>query len=257
MFVSLVSGSSGNCSLLSHKNTTILVDIGLSCKKLEQVLSQLNMNIGDIDAILVTHEHSDHTKGIGTVSRKHNIPVYATLKTHIAMTDLNLPDTSIHYITSGTDFEIGNIGIKPFSIPHDALAPVAYNFFFDEKKLTVATDIGEMSDEVFSNIKGSLAVLLESNHDIDMLKSGTYPAFLKQRILGRLGHLSNEAAAEAALNLAKTGTKHLMLGHLSDKNNTPRKAYIETAETLSKNGATLGADVSLTVASRYEVTKFR
>ena len=229
----------------------------MSCKKLEQTLSNLNMTIGDINAILVTHEHTDHIKGIGTVSKKYSLPVYATVKTHEAMTDLGLSEKAIKYLTPDIDLEIGDIGIKPFSIPHDAAGPVAYNFFFDEKKLSLATDIGEMTEDVLSHIKGSLAVLLESNHDINMLKNGSYPAFLKQRILGKYGHLSNEAAAKTALELAKTGTKHLMLGHLSDKNNTPRAAFLETAQFLTNNGAILQKDLTLTVASRFEVTKFR
>lgn len=257
MFVSLVSGSSGNCSLLSHKSTTLLADCGISCKGLEATLSKLNISPRDINGILVTHEHSDHTKGIATVSKKYDIPVYATVKTHEAMSALSLKDSNIRYITAELDFEIGDIGIKPFSIPHDAKGPVAYNFFFDEKKLSLATDMGEMTDSVLSNLSGSLAVLLESNHDIDMLKSGRYPAYLKQRILSSNGHLSNEAAAKTALHLAKTGTKHLMLGHLSDENNTPRAAFYKTAELLIESGAELQKDITLTVASRYEVTRFR
>ena len=257
MFLSLVSGSSGNSTLLSHKNTTILVDLGMSCKKLEQTITQLNMSMADIDAILVTHEHADHIKGVATVSKKYNLPVYATLKTHEAMTDLAIPDKCIKYLTPDIDFEIGNIGIKPFSIPHDAMGPVAYNFFFDEKKLSLATDMGEVTPEVFAHLKGSLAVLLESNHDVNMLKNGSYPYFLKQRILGGLGHLSNETAAKTALELAKTGTKHIMLGHLSDKNNTPRTAFYETAQFLVSQGVELQKDLALTVASRFEVTKFR
>ena len=257
MFVSLVSGSSGNCTLLSHKNTMLLVDCGLSAKKLEQTVSTIGISPEKICGLLVTHEHSDHTKGIGTLSRKYQIPVYATVGTHEAMIDLSISEKAVRYITPGIDLEIGDIGIKPFSIPHDAKNPVAYNFFFDEKKLTLATDMGHITDEILSNIKGSIAVLLESNHDINMLKNGRYPAFLKQRILGKRGHLSNEDAANVALKLAKSGTKHLMLGHLSNENNTPRAAFIKTAEVLTAGGAEVQKDITLTVASRYEVTKFR
>lgn len=257
MFLSLVSGSSGNCSLLSHKNTTILADCGLSCKSLEAHLAGLGITPQDIAGIVVTHEHSDHIKGIGTVSKKYNIPVFATLKTHEAMTHLGLSQTNIRYITPEISFEIGDIGIKPFSIPHDAKGPVAYNFFFDNTKLSLATDMGDMTDAVLSNLTGSLAVLLESNHDINMLKTGRYPAYLKQRILSSNGHLSNEVAAKTALELAKTGTRHLMLGHLSNENNTPRTAFYETATMLTKNGIEVQKDITLRVASRYEVTKFR
>lgn len=257
MFLSLVSGSSGNCTLVSHKNTSLLADCGMSCKKLEQALSSLSMSPAGLDGILVTHEHSDHIKGVGTLSKKYNLPVYATVKTHEQMTDLAIKDTNIRYITPDIDFEIGDIGIKPFSIPHDAAGPVAYNFFFDEKKLSLATDIGKVDDYIFSNLKGSLAVILESNHDIDMLKSGRYPAFLKKRILGDFGHLSNDAAAEVALKLSQSGTRHLMLGHLSNENNTPKTAFYKTATTLLNNGVELQKDTTLTVASRFEVTKFR
>ena len=257
MFLSLVSGSSGNCTLVSHKNTTLLADCGLSCKKLEQIFQTLKIYPADLDGILVTHEHSDHIKGIGTLSKKYNLPVYATVKTHEQMTDLRINDINIKYVTPDIDFEIGDIGIKPFSIPHDAAGPVGYNFFFDEKKLSLATDIGEMTDSIMSKLKGSLAVLLESNHDINMVKTGKYPAFLKQLILGKFGHLSNESAAKTALELAKTGTKHMMLGHLSNENNTPKTAFCETAKLLVNNGVELQKDMTLTVASRYEVTKFR
>ncbi|MBE7015476.1 MAG: MBL fold metallo-hydrolase [Ruminococcaceae bacterium] len=257
MFLSIVSGSSGNCTLVSHKNTTILVDCGLSCKKMEQALSCLGVDPCGIDGILVTHEHSDHTKGIGVASRKYSIPVYATLKTHQQMEIGNLHEKNIKYISPDLDFEIGDIGITPFSIPHDAANPVAYNIFYNNIKVSVATDIGKMNDYIMSHLKGSLAVLLESNHDIDMLKNGKYPMILKKRILSDYGHLSNNSAAETALELAKTGTKHLMLGHLSNENNTPRSAFYATAKMLTENGVDLKSDLALTVASRYEVTKFR
>lgn len=257
MFLSIVSGSSGNCSLISHKNTILLADCGLSCKSLEQSLRGLGLSACDIDGILVTHEHSDHIKGVAVTSKKYDIPVYATVKTHEAMTGIGLCDKNIKYITPELDFEIGDIGVRAFSIPHDASGPVGYSFFYDNMKLSLATDMGEVTEPVMKNLEGSLAVLLESNHDVGMLKSGRYPAFLKQRILGRTGHLSNEVAAETALKLAKTGTKHLMLGHLSNENNTPKTAFCETAKYLGENGVELQKDVMLTVASRYEVTKFR
>lgn len=257
MFLSVVSGSSGNCTLISHKNTTILVDCGLSCKKMEQTLTTLGISPDKIDAILVTHEHSDHVKGIGVASRKYSIPIYATVGTHEKMEVGNLHEKNIKYISPDLDFEIGDIGITPFSIPHDAANPVAYNFFYNNIKVSVATDIGKMNDYIMSHLKGSIAVLLESNHDVDMLRNGKYPMILKKRILSDHGHLSNESAAETALELAKSGTHHLMLGHLSNENNTPRSAFYATAKKLTENGVDLKTDLALTVASRYEVTRFR
>ncbi|MBO5060828.1 MAG: MBL fold metallo-hydrolase [Clostridia bacterium] len=257
MFLSLVSGSSGNCTLVSDGNTTILADCGLSCKKLEQALEKVKINPHDIDALVITHEHSDHIKGAGIVSRKYGLPVFATAKTHEVMDIGNIVDKNIKYITPDIDFEIGTIGVCPFSIPHDAANPVGYNFFFGEKKLSLATDIGRMNDYIMEKLKGSIAVLLESNHDITMLKNGRYPAVLKKRILSEFGHLSNDDAAKTVVELAKSGTAHIMLGHLSNENNTPTAAYTKTAQLLCENGLELNKDVALSVAARFEVSCFK
>ena len=257
MFISLVSGSSGNAALISDGQTNLLADCGLSCKKLEQALKKVNMTPGDLSAILITHEHSDHIKGAGTVARKYKLPIYATLKTHEAMRIGYISEENIKYVMPDVDFEIGTIGVRPFSIPHDAAEPVGYNFFFGEKKLSLATDIGKMNEYIFDRLKGSIAVLLESNHDTEMLKNGRYPLSLKRRILGDFGHLSNTAAAQTVLELLKSGTEHIMLGHLSNENNTPTIAYTETESLLAQNGASVGKDLQLTVAHRYEVSNFR
>ncbi len=257
MFLSLVSGSSGNCALVSDGKTTLLADCGLSCKALEQALQRIGISPWDIDALVITHEHNDHIKGAGVVSRKYNLPIFATAKTHECMDIGKIDEHNIKYISQDIDFEVGTIGVKPFSIPHDAANPVGYNFFFGNKKLSLATDIGKMNDYIFGHLKGSIAVLLESNHDINMLRFGRYPQVLKKRILGELGHLSNEAAAQTVLELVKNGTRHIMLGHLSNENNTPRLAYTETINLLSKNGVDLKKDAAITIAARYEVSKFR
>lgn len=257
MFLSLVSGSSGNCSLISDEKTTLLVDCGLSAKKLEEALYKAKIDPKQISAILITHEHSDHIKGAGIISRKYNLPVFATLKTHEYMNLGKIDSSNIKYITPDIDFEIGTIGVRPFSIPHDAKDPVGYNFFFGEKKLSLATDIGKMNEYVLEHLKGSLAVLLESNHDIDMLKNGSYPAVLKHRILSDIGHLSNIDAAKAVLSLIESGTKHIMLGHLSNENNTPTAAYTTTKNYLEENGVILDKDATLSVAARFEVSCFR
>ncbi len=257
MFLSLVSGSSGNCSLISDGKTVILADCGLSCKKLEQALAKANVKPDSIDAIVITHEHSDHIKGAGIVSRKYSLPVFATAKTHETMDIGSIDKKNIRYISPDIDFEIGTIGVCPFSIPHDAANPVGYNFFFGNKKLSLATDIGRMNDYIMSKLTGSIAVLLESNHDIDMLKYGRYPAVLKKRILGEFGHLSNDDAAKTVVELAKRGTRHVMLGHLSHDNNTPTAAYTKTADAITKSGLTLDKDIALSVAARFEVSCFK
>jgi len=170
---------------------------------------------------------------------------------------VKIDNRNIKYITPDIDFEIGTIGVRPFSIPHDAADPVGYNFFMDGKKLSLATDIGIMNDNVLAHLSGSLAVLLESNHDVDMLKNGRYPAILKRRILSDIGHLSNIDAAKTVLELIKSGTRHIMLGHLSNENNTPTAAYTTTKQYLEENGVILDKDATLSVAQRFEVSRFR
>ena len=168
MFLSLVSGSSGNCSIVSDGKTALLCDCGLSVKRLEELLKSIGVSPKELSAILITHEHSDHIKGAGVVSKKYGLPVFATKKTHIAIENCGIPEENIKYISPGKDFEIGTLGIKPFSIPHDAVDPVGYSFFYGSNKLSVATDIGHIDDYIFENIKGSIAVILESNHDLNM-----------------------------------------------------------------------------------------
>lgn len=256
MFISLVSGSSGNCSLVSDGKTSLLIDCGLSCKKLEEALAKAKLSPLDLSAILITHEHSDHIKGAGVVSKKYSLPVFATAGTHAGM-NVNIDSENIRYLSPDVDLEIGSIGIRPFQIPHDAANPVGYNFFCGKNKLSLATDIGTFNDYIFENLKGSLAVLLEANYDENMLKFCRYPAYLKRRISGALGHLSNPEAADAAVRLASTGTRHIMLGHLSKENNTPTAAYTTVLNAFSANGVELNKDVALSVASRFEVSCFK
>lgn len=256
MFLSLVSGSSGNCSVISDGKTVLLSDCGLGIRRLEELLASVGISPLSISAILVTHEHSDHIKGAGVVSKKYGLPVFATEETHMAMQNCGIPEENIKCILPDTDFEIGTIGVKAFSIPHDAANPVGYNFFCGNNKLTVATDMGHIDDYILENIKGSIAVILESNHDIEMLKNGRYPYFLKRRILGDFGHLSNADAAKTAVELLKNGTKYIMLGHISADNNTPKTALLETANLAQQNGMVAGTDFTLSVANRFIPTNF-
>ncbi len=251
MLCSLISGSSGNASLISYKNTKILVDCGMSCKRLEAQLARLDMCPKDLSAIMVTHEHIDHICGVGVVSRKYNIPIYATEQTHNAMNIGNICDENICIIEPDRIFTIGDVLVNAFAIPHDAAAPVGYRFLCGEKKYSVATDIGLMTDVIFDSLSGSESIILEANHDIQMLKNGSYPERLKERILADSGHMSNEVCAKTALALTKRGTKRIMLAHLSEENNTPTLAYDTVKSQLE------GIDgVELVVADRYEVTLF-
>ncbi len=253
---SLISGSSGNCTLITDGRTNLLLDCGTSGKRAFLALAALGVTPDMIDALLVTHEHSDHTKGIGVIARKLKIPVYATAGTHINMDIGEIKDEQRIAVTPDSQFEIGSIAVCPFSIPHDAADPCGYCFENNETRVGVATDIGHMSDELLSKISGCKSIILESNHDVDMLRYGEYPYPLKQRILSDIGHLSNEMASYTALELVKSGTEHIMLGHLSDKNNLPEIAMMETFNRLSDNGVDVGKDVTLQVANRFEITRF-
>ena len=253
---SFASGSSGNCYLIKSENTSLILDAGLSAKRICEGLAACGTDPKDVGAILITHEHTDHTKGVGILMRKLKVPLYATIGT-ITATDIgSVDDSLIHEISHDITYDINGIGITPFSIPHDAADPCGFILNDGTSRIATATDIGIMTDGILSRLYGCDSVLLESNHDIDMLRYGDYPYALKQRILSDTGHLSNKAAAEAALKLVQNGTKHLMLGHLSDKNNMPTIAQMETYSYLTDNGLNVGGDVTLKVAQRYDITEF-
>ena len=198
MFISLISGSSGNATFVSDGTTNLLIDCGMSGKRLDAFLDQIGISCASLDALLLTHEHIDHTRGAGVVSRRHDIPVFATEGTYRAAEIGNIAEKNINIIASGRSFEIGNIGICPFNISHDAAEPVGFNFFVGKEKLTLATDSGEITDEMKKYILGSDEIILESNHDVDLLMYGAYPMPLKRRILSSRGHLSNIDAAKTA-----------------------------------------------------------
>lgn len=250
-FCSLYSGSSGNSIYLGTESTHILVDAGVSGIRIAKALGEINVNPEDVCAILITHEHSDHIKGAGVFSRKYNVPIFARKKTWVSMRrELGtLPDNNIRIIDEPF-FTIGDFEICNYSIPHDAADPVAYTFFAANKKISVATDIGCLTEEIYKNVLGSDIALIESNHDIDMLQNGRYPWQLKQRISGNLGHLSNVNAAVLATELARSGTKHIYLGHLSHENNYPELALEATRCALTECGYTINKDVHVCVAER-------
>jgi Metal-dependent hydrolases of the beta-lactamase superfamily I len=255
-FTPLASSSSGNCILLSEQNTHILIDCGISGKAVKAALDCAGVNGEDIRAIIVTHEHSDHIKGLGILSRKYNIPIYANSKTWSKMGFLlgNLAMENIHCFQNDTPFLLHNIRIQPFPIPHDAADPVGFNFWNEQDvKCTLATDIGHLNDDLFNEIKGSKKVLLESNHDVEMLKNGSYYYGLKQRILGELGHLSNDNAARLACRLVQNGTEQITLAHLSCENNTPQIAHKTVCSYLKEQGIKEGSDVKIEVAPKMKI----
>lgn len=226
-FCSLYSGSSGNSLFVESENTKLLIDAGVSSKKIEEALSNLEIDPTSIDGILITHEHSDHVQGLGTFAKKFNLPVFVNEKTLDAMPKQKekISEKNIKLFNINEKFEIGDLKVKPFSIPHDAANPCGFNIFKDDKKISIATDIGHMTNGVLKNLEDSIFIMLESNYDPEVLKYSKYPYQLKTRIAGPDGHLSNELAGKTISYLLNSGLKQAVLGHLSKQSNFPELAY--------------------------------
>ena len=226
-FCSLYSGSSGNSLFVESENTKLLVDAGVSSKKIEEALANLEIDPTSIDGILITHEHSDHVQGLGTFAKKFNLPVFVNEKTLDAMPKQKekISEKNIKLFNINEKFEIGDLKVKPFSIPHDAANPCGFNIFKDDKKISIATDIGHMTNGILKNLEDSIFIMLESNYDPDVLKYSKYPYQLKTRIAGPDGHLSNELAGKTISYLLNSGLKQAVLGHLSKQSNFPELAY--------------------------------
>lgn len=254
---SLRSGSRGNAALVFTDKTKVMVDCGISGKTTACALCEIGVNSGDLNGIVVTHEHSDHISGIGILMRRYNLPVFANRETWDAMSSqIGKVDKSlVNIIDENQNFKIGDIEITPFAIPHDAINPVGYTFTDGEEKVSVATDIGELKKDLFQALRGSKTVLLEANHDTNMLEIGAYPLPLKRRIRGCLGHLSNDDAAKAAEFLVRLGTKNILLGHLSEENNYPELAIQTVRCALEEAGIKLGEDVIVKVAEANSSVK--
>lgn len=252
-FCSLYSGSSGNCSIVITNNTRILIDAGESSKKIVEALKQINIEPSSIDAILITHEHSDHIKGLGIFSKNYNIPVYANSETWAAMSKQKekIEQNNIK-LFSFNKFTIGDVEINPFPIPHDAANPCGFSIIHENKKMSIATDIGHINQEIINNLTNSSFLLLEANYEPEILKCSSYPYMLKERIKGPNGHLSNTDAGKAISYLMDYGLKDVMLGHLSKENNFPELAYKTVVEELMNKNINENS-VNLSVAKRYEV----
>lgn len=228
-FCSIASGSSGNCIYVGSQATHLLVDVGISGKKAEAGLNELELAGRDIDGILITHEHSDHIAGLGVLCRKYGIPVFATkgtIKAIIQNGGKNAPDEALFQeIEADKKIIIKDLTVSPMRISHDAAEPVGYRIGYEGKKVAVCTDLGVYNDYTVECLKGMDALLLEANHDVNMLQVGPYPYYLKQRILGDRGHLSNENSGRLLDRILHDNLKTVMLGHLSKENNMPELAY--------------------------------
>ena len=237
----LFSGSSGNCTYIEYGQNGILLDCGVSMKKIVAELERIGRHPENIKALFITHEHSDHILSVGAIARKYKVPVYATKGTWNAMRSGvgRIDERQMRLVEEGKTVTVGTLRVTPFPISHDAAQPVAYIFQSDGRKLVVATDVGFMDDRIFMSMSGSDAVLIEANHDVGMLECGSYPQSLKQRIRGRRGHMSNDEAAAVCARLASLGTKTFLLGHMSEENNTPEIALKTVIDSV---GATCSTD---------------
>ncbi len=256
---SIASGSSGNCIYIGSESSHILIDAGISGKRVEAGLRELKLKGTDVNGILITHEHSDHIQGLGVLARKYAVPIYVTSGTAAAirgMKNLGRIEKEL-FVEIGADvpFAIGDLEISPFRISHDAAEPVAYRVACGGKSVAVATDLGVYTDYTVDHLKDLDVLLLEANHDIHMLEVGGYPYYLKRRIAGDRGHLSNESAGKLLCRILHDNLKAVLLGHLSKENN-----YAELARETVKLEVQLGdtpyqpGDFPISVASREKMS---
>ncbi|WP_042478431.1 MBL fold metallo-hydrolase [Bacillus ndiopicus] len=256
-FSILASGSTGNAVYVENDEHAFLVDVGLSGKKMEQLFAKIDRDMKKLSGILVTHEHSDHIKGLGVVARKYNVPIYANEKTWSAMdTHIgNIPVDLRFQFDMETVKSFGSLDIQSFAVSHDAIDPMFYVFHEEGRKLAVITDTGYISDRMKGHIRGADAFVFESNHDIGMLQMGRYPWSIKRRILSDVGHVSNEDAAVAMSEVVFEKPTQIYLSHLSKDNNMKDLARMSVSQTLQTCGIVTGEFVHLHDTDAEEPTK--
>lgn len=244
-FTSINSGSNGNCYYVGNDNEAVLVDVGLTCREVEKRMTRLGLSVGKIKAIFISHEHSDHIKGLAVFAKKYKLPVYISTPT-LKNSRLLLDKNNIFTLNHLQCINIGNLKISAFSKFHDAADPYSFTVECNDIRVGIFTDIGTVCDRLITHFKNCHAAFLEANYDTNMLQNGHYPYFLKKRIMGGQGHLSNAQALELFVNHKPAYMSHLLLSHLSKDNNDP-----ELVEKLFKNVA---GNTLVKVASRYEET---
>lgn len=254
---SIASGSSGNCIYVGSDKTHVIIDAGISGKRIEEGLNKIGLSTKDLDALLITHEHSDHVASVGVLSRKYGIPMYATKGTiEGIMRQKVLGDIDMSLfceIAAHNDFLIEDLLVRPIEISHDALEPVAYRIEHQDSSVGVCTDLGTYNDRIVEGFSKVDALFLEANHDVNMLQVGRYPYYLKQRILSDRGHLSNENCGRLLCRLLHDNMKSITLSHLSAENNLAELAYEAVRlEIMLDEGAYSPSDFEIKVAKRSE-----
>lgn len=251
----LASGSTGNAIFLEIGSAKILIDAGISARRIEKGLRAVGIEPAALDAILVTHEHSDHVSGLPVFTRKFKAPVYARRRTWDAFQPTHHVEADYRR-ELGTRLDIGGVRIEPFAISHDAAEPVGYSFYYGDLKCVVATDMGCVSERVEQDIAFADVMVFESNHDVAMLRSGPYPEYLKKRILGTRGHLSNLETGRCLARMGKKSGMHVFLAHLSQHNNCPDLALSTVEKVLEQQGTRLDQDIFLHLAHPCDTVSF-
>ena len=255
---SIASGSSGNCIYVGTEETHLLIDVGISAKRIEEGLSEIGVEPEQLSAILITHEHSDHISGLSTFEKRYSVPVYATEGTLDAYLTDSKKDcgisTRLFTVDYGRSFQIGDILVSPFAISHDAVLPVSYTFEADGKKIGMATDLGTFTEETLRALMDSQILYIEANHELNILMVGKYPYSLKLRVSGERGHLSNEMAAQIVRKTLHPKMRHIVLGHLSKENNYPELAYETVWQEICEHWNFSGQKPSLQVACRDKIS---
>ena len=259
-FFSLGSGSCGNSYFLGNSHYGILIDAGIGKRIMKKRLAEYGLDFSFIRAVLVTHDHLDHVRSVGYLGEKLHIPIYGTREVHRGIKNNPYVKNSLinsrRYIEKGVSFEIGNMHITPFEVPHDSVDSVGYYIEFGRgQKFVLATDVGTITDQLAKYIRQANHVVIESNYDEEMLKNGSYPELLKERIMSKTGHLSNREIAEFMSDNYESFHENIWLCHLSGDNNYPELAFKTMQTHLEKKGITVGEDVNLRVLERNKLSE--
>lgn len=260
-FLSFGSGSSGNCYYLSTANDALLIDCGLGVRKLKKYVGDYGLSLTSVHNIILTHDHADHVKSVGSISASYDVPVYATKLVHegiVANPSVRkrIAQERKRFIEKNKTYQIGDFEVTPFDVPHDSKDNVGYVIKADGVTFSIITDCGHITDEMGPIIANTDYLVIESNHDVEMLRHGPYPLYLQNRILGPNGHMSNETCGNAIAKFASPRLRHVWLCHLSAQNNNPDVAYNTIDEILRANGIEIGKDFQVTVLRRTIPTGF-